>query len=375
SDDQTPRTHDQGTLTAAQEKERNDCQGDASAGSGSPSSACSADEAQVASDQQKVDSDQQSVTQAQNALQSAQGSLTSTELKNEQSLQQDESQITTSQSQLTDARANLEIAQTPATASQVYADQAALTADEAALTVAQLNLDQATLVSPIAGTVAAVNILPGQSVSTGSATVSTASSSAASGSGSSSSSNHAVVVESPGTYEVQTTVSDTQIGEVAPGDQAVITSAGSTTDVYGTVTQVGLVATVSSGVATFPVVIGVTGSPPSLYAGSTASVAIVVLQRTNVLTVPASAVHTIGATSFVYELQGAREVEHVVTLGATSGALDQVTSGLIAGQYVVLATLTAQLPTTGPAGRFGRGGLGGGGLGGGGLGRGGLGGG
>ena len=50
------------------------------------------------------------------------------------------------------------------------------------------------------------------------------------------------------------------MGEVKQGDQVVITPSGSTTNVYGTVSSVGLIASSSSTVATFPVSIAVTGS-------------------------------------------------------------------------------------------------------------------
>jgi len=417
SQDDNQLQGDEATLSADQQKESNDCQGDASAGAGGSSSssansagssggstgtsaACSADEQKVAQDQQKVTSDQQTVAKDQSALQSAQQALTSTEVKNQQSLDQAEAQLTAANTQLANAQASLTALQQGVTPAQIESDRASVAAAQASLANAQDGLDQATLVSPIGGTVASVNISPGQTSGGGSSGGSSSgSSSGASGSGSvgasggssassssstgssataSSAASAAIVVISPGAYDVATSVSDTQVGELRVGDQAVITPDGATTPVYGTVSQIGLLATQSSGVATYPVTVAVTGSPSGLFAGSSAQVSIIVSQRTNVLAVPTSAVHTVGTRSFVYELQGGSEVAHSVTVGAVSGGLTEIVSGLSAGDEVVVANLRATLPTGTGAGTgrgFGGGGFGGGGFGGGGFGGGGFGGG
>ncbi|MCL4423773.1 MAG: hypothetical protein M1115_11585 [Actinobacteria bacterium] len=66
----------------------------------------------------------------------------------------------------------------------------------------------------------------------------------------------------------------------------------------------------------------------------------------DVLTVPTSAVHTIGARSFVYVLESGKEVRHPVTLGATNGIYTEITSGLQPGEKVILAKVHAALPST-----------------------------
>ena len=87
-------------------------------------------------------------------------------------------------------------------------------------------------------------------------------------------------------YIVNTTVDDTEIGQIADGDQVDITPTGSTTPVYGTVGSISLIGSQSSDVTTFPVVIDVTGNPPGLYAGATADVSIIVKQLNDVTEVP-----------------------------------------------------------------------------------------
>lgn len=153
------------------------------------------------------------------------------------------------------------------------------------------------------------------------------------------------------------------------GDQVQLVPSGSATTIYGTVSSLGIVATVSSGVATFPVTIAVTGTPAGLYSGMTAQATIIVLQRSGVLTLPSSAVHSVGTASYVYELKNGKEVEHTVGVGAVGTTSTQITSGLKSGTKVVLANLSQSISTgsnsTGSS-RFGGfggfGGLGGGGF-------------
>lgn len=173
---------------------------------------------------------------------------------------------------------------------------------------------------------------------------------------------------------------DTEIGEIQIGDQATITPEGSSTNVYGQVASVSVMASQSSGVASFPVVIDVTGSPSGLYPGATADVSIVVKELQNVLVVPTAAIRFSGGGTAVEVDQNGNYVTKAVTLGTASGGNTQVLSGLSASERVVeqIVTPTGRFGgTTGGGGRnftgggfpgFGGGGFGGGGFGGGGLG-------
>jgi membrane fusion protein, macrolide-specific efflux system len=273
-----------------------------------------------------------------------------------------------------------------ASAAQVNADNAALASANAQLAVAQQNLSKATLTAPFAGTVAAVNLTVGQQVSSGSSAGSGASSAGsagassgggltgtggagAAGASSTSASNAQLVVISTGAYVVNASVDDTEVGQLKSGEQAVIVPNGSTGQIFGTVTSVGMVGSQSSGVATYPVIIDVTGSPAGLPIGASAQVSIIVKQLTNVVVVPRGAVHSDGGRSVVYEMDGVKQVAHPVTVGLSAGGQTQITDGLPAGTRIVLPAA----PTgTGSGGARRGGGLGGGGgFGGGGLGGGG----
>ena len=97
---------------------------------------------------------------------------------------------------------------------QVWLNQEAqIEIDQVNVNTAQHQLDGATLTAPIDGVVSQVNIKAGQT---------------ASGGGTSSSATSAVVIYSPGAYQVTGTVSDAQVNLVAIGQTAEVTPAGST---------------------------------------------------------------------------------------------------------------------------------------------------
>lgn len=219
-----------------------------------------------------------------------------------------------------------------ATSTQLAADQAAVTVAQSQVAAATTALAGASLTSPITGVVASVNLQTGQQVSGASGAGGTSSASAAS-----SSSSAAIVVIDTNAWVVNTTVDDTQVGLIAKGDQAQITTAGSTSSDYGTVASVGIIATTSAGTASYPVVVTVTGNPSGLHAGASATVALIYRQLTNVLTVPSLAVHVSNGRSIVYEQSGTAQVARSVTTGLASGGQVQILSGLAPGEQVVVA--------------------------------------
>jgi multidrug efflux pump subunit AcrA (membrane-fusion protein) len=264
-----------------------------------------------------------------------------------------------------------------ASATQVAADQAQLNSSQAQLSSAQTSLADATLTSTIAGTVASVDLSVGQQVSgtgtasspsssnssspastTPSSSHSAASPSSSSSSNSSSSSTSQFVVVSTGSYIVNATVDDTQVSQVAIGDQAVITPSGATTPVYGTVGSIGLLASSSSNVASFPLVINVTGSPAGLFGGATATVVITTKDLQNVVVVPTAAIHYSGNATTVNMVTNGSTASHPVTIGAASGGNTQVVSGLAVGDKVVVPVITIK-GFGGTGTRTGAGGLGG----------------
>jgi multidrug efflux pump subunit AcrA (membrane-fusion protein) len=255
---------------------------------------------------------------------------------------------------LTSAQAQLDAAQAQrdddvdadASSTQLSADRAAVAAAESALSQAQDDLESATLRSTMTGTVASVDLTVGDQVSGSSSNGSNGSNGATGGAtsdptgGSDTTTTSQVVVVSPRHFKVVADVAADDVSQVKKGMQAQLTPNGATDPVYGTVTAVGLVAEASSsGAATFPVTVVVTGAQPKLYAGTSATVSIITKQVTGVLAVPAMALHTSGSTTYVEKLVGGKQVRTTVKVGDTYGSNTEVTSGLAAGDKVVLATV------------------------------------
>ncbi len=128
----------------------------------------------------------------------------------------------------------------------------------------------------------------------------------------------------------------------------------------------GTIASASSGVATFPVVIAVQGTPAGFHAGASGSVAITYDSLTNVLAVPTSAVTQSHGTSYVTVSTNGKNAKRAVTTGMSSGGQVEITSGLNAGDQIVVTIPTFRRTGSGSrtgsqAGGGGFGGFGGGG--------------
>lgn len=256
--------------------------------------------------------------------------------------------VNAAEAQLTSAEDKLSSDESSgAAASSVDSDEASVTSAESSLSTAQTNLNDASLTSTIAGTVASVDLTTGQQVTgTGSgsgdtgATGSTAAASTGTGdtgTGSTgSSSSGQIVVIGTDSYIVNTTVDDTEIGEIAVGDQVDVTPTGDTTPVYGTVGSISLIGTESDDVTTFPVVIDVTGNPTGLFAGATADTSIIVKQLNDVVEVPTAAISygTNGQATVTKVVNGSHVVTDV-TVGAAESGETQITSGVTSGDKVL----------------------------------------
>jgi multidrug efflux pump subunit AcrA (membrane-fusion protein) len=124
--------------------------------------------------------------------------------------------------------------------------------------------------------------------------------------------------------------------------------------VFGTVSSVSVLSSSSSGSASYPVTIAVTGAPSGLHDGASATVTIIYQQLANVLTVPTAAVHTDNGSSYVLVSANGKQTRTTVKTGLSSGGSTQITSGLKAGQQVVEETVVR----TGGSGSTGRTGTG-----------------
>lgn len=243
---------------------------------------------------------------------------------------------------------------------QIAADQTAVVAARATLADARQAVDDATLRATIAGTVTSVGISRGETVGTSGSSGSTASTGSTDPTSSTdSSTSGAITIVSTGSYVVDATVAAEDADQLEKGLQAEITATGVDDTIYGTVSEVGLVAeTNDSGAAVFPVTIAITGKQKDLYAGVTATASIIVKQEPDVLTVSSRALSTEGDKTYVTVLVDGDEVKTEVTTGQTYGMSTEITSGLEEGDEVVVQGFT---PPSGSGGDGGEGQLPGGG--------------
>jgi HlyD family secretion protein len=224
-------------------------------------------------------------------------------------------------------------ATTAVTPQQLASDQAALDVAVAGLTAAQQDLADANLLSPIAGTVASVAITPGGAVSAGSSVGPSA--------------NASIVILGPGSFVVSANIAVANIAGVMVGQKAIITPDATTKTVTGTVTSIGLVASTSSAVTTYPVTVAMADdSGMQLLSGAAADVNIVTKGATDVTSVPSSAVQTVGANHFVTEYRNGSTSLVRVTLGTVGDILTQVSSGVKPGTTIVLADLNLPIPAS-----------------------------
>jgi multidrug efflux pump subunit AcrA (membrane-fusion protein) len=212
----------------------------------------------------------------------------------------------------------------PASAAQLAADQKAIDAAQADLDVARQDLAAATLTSPAPGRVAAVGFTIGQSSSGGTITI--------------------VGTGIPG---VAATVPLAQIDQVKVGQNVTVAADGVSTELHGTVTSIGMLSTTSGSSTAYPLTVQLDAGTPQLYDGTGADIVISTGSAHDVLTVPNSAIHTsAGGLHTVTVDQGGKTSTVRVTLGIAGSEVTEVKSGLKAGQHVVLADLSQQLPAS-----------------------------
>lgn len=244
-----------------------------------------------------------------------------------------------------------------ATDAQRTAADAQVRSAEAALTNAQNRRSDATLVAPLAGTVAEVGLEVGDQV-TGSAggagslsgaaagAAGAAGAGAAAGAGSglsglnlpaaASGTSPGITIIATDAWKLDATVGTADLPQLKVGQAVTVTPTGTDTHVAGVVDTVGIVADASSGgTPTFPVTVRITATDAPLFAGSSADAIVTTATKKGVLTVPVNAVTTAagGATTVAVEKGGAAS-DVAVSLGTRFGANVEVLSGLAEGDHV-----------------------------------------
>jgi len=202
--------------------------------------------------------------------------------------------------------------------------EADLAEAELALTNAELARANTTLTAPISGRVAESPFVEGEQMTT----------------------SDAITIVGPGSVQLTIEVPEASVRDVAVGQTATVAATSGTTSA-GMVTAIGILPSGTDSGVSYPVTITVSDPDPGLAPGTTGAVTITVASADKAVLVPVSALTRTGdAVGTVSVLGSGGTLTTVrVSLGAVGATHVQVTDGLSAGDLVVLADRTADLPS------------------------------
>lgn len=224
--------------------------------------------------------------------------------------------------------------------------------NQAALVRVKQNLEYATITSPVDGVVINKEVEEGQTVAAGFSTPTLF-----------------TIANDLTQMQVIADVDEADIGQVEEGQRVTFSVDAYPNDIFeGEVTQARLEATVTSNVVTYEVVISAYNPDLKLKPGLTANVTVYTLERNNVLTVPSRALRFVPDADvlskigyevmdptadappgqrLVWQVQGNILSPKVISIGAVSGSMTEVTDGISEGEQVALELTTEQVVSNG----------------------------
>ncbi|MCX5860977.1 MAG: efflux RND transporter periplasmic adaptor subunit [Deltaproteobacteria bacterium] len=193
---------------------------------------------------------------------------------------------------------------------------------EADLDIARAQLSYATITAPIKGTVASVNTIQGETVTTGL------------------NAPTFIKIIDLDRLEVLAYVDENDIGKVRVGHEAIFSVAAHPgTDFKGDVTSIYPSATIQDNVVYYITSVSVDNREGKLMPDMTATVLIFLDQKKGVLAVPNKAVQREGGKKFVYVVDGGVPDKRYVQTGWKDSSYTEVMEGLTEGQLVVIGEL------------------------------------
>jgi HlyD family secretion protein len=215
-----------------------------------------------------------------------------------------------------------------ASAADIVADRAKIAAAQAQVAIATQQLSGATLTSPIGGTVAQIAFAAGDSVSAGSSTA-------------------VISVIGDDGYLIESTVALAKVTKVEASQKATVTISSSGATYDAEVSAVGIVNVSETSSPAYAVTIAVDAGGDTLLNGAAATADIAVASGDSVLTVPLSAVHSSGGGGYTVDVLANGAVTTTpVEVGAIGSEAVEITSGLAAGDVLVLADLSEEIATS-----------------------------
>ncbi len=199
-----------------------------------------------------------------------------------------------------------------------------LQAAQARVDAAQATLNLVGITAPFAGTIMAINLVPGDIVNPGMAVL---------------------VVADISELHVDVPVAEVDYNRLALGQSAQLSlDAIPDTTYHGKVDQIGLDASTSGGSVSYPIRVVISDSDGKVLPGMTVAVDIEVSHLENVLLVPNRAVRTLDGSLVVYTLQNGSLKPVTITLGASNDTMSEILTGnLKEGDVIVLNPPTSSL--------------------------------
>ena len=177
------------------------------------------------------------------------------------------------------AQANLKRITSPPSEADLASAEAQVASARASLAQAQLALERATLVAPIAGVVAEVNLEVGELYNAA---------------------RPAVVLADLSRYYVDVTVDEIDVAQITVGQPVILVlDALPNLDLRGTVARINPLSIVQSGVTAYTVRIVTDNPPAAVRPGMSASADIIVAEKSDTLVVPRRAIRAEGGQFFV----------------------------------------------------------------------------
>lgn len=284
------------------------------------------DDAVVTSDVTACESALQQVLAQQQATAQAQSNLANASRSLDRLLEQQAARSTSSTTPSTGTGGSSSGGSSPSSA-DLAKYQAAVDAAEVDVVVAQQAISQATIASPIAGTVRSVDLAVGDDVSSGSTT-------------------DQIDIVGSGGYEATTTVSVDDIADIEVGQSATVIPDGAGRSIRGEVIAISISPVDDGATTSYRVSVALKGKTDDLRIGSTGSVSIVTERADGATAVPTSAV-TVGSNRRTVQVLDGSGVKVVtVEVGVIGGSWTQLLDGIEKGQRVVLADLDEPLPSS-----------------------------
>ncbi len=201
---------------------------------------------------------------------------------------------------------------------------------KAELEIAQTELSYAILTAPIDGTVASVNTMQGETVTTGL------------------NAPTFMKIIDLSRLEVWAYVDENDIGNVRVGQEAVFTVASYPgVEFNGKITSIYPSATIQDNVVYYITTVSVDNRDEKLRPDMTADVSIFLDKRKGVLTVPNKALHREGGKRFAYRFDGKKPEKRYVKTGRKSSSYTEIIDGLEQSDSVLLGDVPTELLTQG----------------------------